>query len=183
MFQRKDKRAQLPSIMDFMKFSDSEPYDIPIGDLLASDDEVGNAKVKLFSEEMDVEAKVTKEKRKKIIMQRRVKVRTDDAKEGGQRLNRLIKEQSCKRSRMMVNGEERKGESVKKRKASKEEEGEYWEGPDEKVKEKKEKEDKEKKEVTGKKEANEEDGKKSLERSEKNLQILQKDFQVKLNIF
>ena len=53
---------------------------------------------------------------------------------------------------------------MKKRKANnKEEGGEYWEGPDEKVnekkEEKKEKEDKEKKEVTGKKEANEEDGK------------------------
>ena len=175
--QRKDKRdrdrggqypAPFPHIMDIMEFSDNEPYDIPIGDLLASEDEGGSAKVKpkLFSEEMDAcrLAKVTKEKRKKIIMRRRVKVRTDDAKEGGKRW--LINEQK------MMNGEERRGETVKKSKANNkvdEEEGEYWEGPDEK-------EEKEK----GQKEENKEGGKKSLERRENNLQMCQKDCQVKI---
>ena len=179
---------RLYSIMEYMEFSDSDPYDIPIGDLLGSEGEGGSAEVKP-QEDVDVgEKKVTKEKEKgkKIIMRRRVKVRTDAVREDGkshagvnEKWSRMIEEQNVNWSKM-IDEEQKKG--VRKRKASNKEENEYWEGPDEKeeTEEKAEKEEKEEKVEEEEKEEKEEDGKKLFEIRKRNFQICQKDCQVKM---
>ena len=111
-----------------MEFSDSEPYDIPIGDLLDSDCEDNSATVNP-QEDGDLvgKAKMTKaksnkkkkEERKKIIMRRRVKVRTDAMRAGGKSEKWKINEQNVEWSRI-IGGEQKKGLPVKKRKASNE---------------------------------------------------------------
>ena len=171
--------------MEYMEFfSDDEPcnnYDIPIEDLLGSDGE--GAKAKLQEDvELVAEAKVIKEeakgKGKKIIMQRRVKVRPDAVREGEKsRVNEkwMIEEQNVSWGRM-ADGEQKKGAPMKKRKASDRdngEENECWEGGNEE-------EEREEKDEKEEKEEKEEDEKKLFERRERNLQMCQKDCQVEI---
>ena len=147
-----------------MEFSDSEPYDIPIGDLLGSDCEDNNAKVKpqevvdFVDETMSTikaKSRKKKEERRKIIMQRRFKGRADAVREGE------------RREKWITDGEQTKNVPLKKRKASKEDEkgGEYLEYWD----------------VGEKKEEKQEDGKILLKGRERNLQTCQQDCQVNID--
>ena len=113
-----------------MEFSDSEPYDFPIGDLLDSDCEdntVSNSGKVKPQEDVDFkrEAKVTKAKKrkkeetKKIVMRRRVKVRTDVMREGRKSEKWKINEQNIDWNRM-IDGDQKKDVPVKKRKFSNE---------------------------------------------------------------
>ena len=113
-----------------MEFSDSEPYDFPIGDLLDSDCEdntVSNSGKVKPQEDVDFkrEAKVTKAKKrkkeetKKIVMRRRVKVRADVMREGRKSEKWKINEQNIDWNRM-IDGDQKKDVPEKKRKFSNE---------------------------------------------------------------